>query len=107
MNEWIDAELALEYGLVNEIVPGGNLMARAWEIAERLASRKKITSRLTTRLLRRPWRQQLLDNLDVGWTSEMWAFLADKPDHKADADAVKIPSDTVKRKHKNRTDSSS
>lgn len=91
MNEWIDAEKALEYGLVNEIVPSESLMDRAWEIADILASRKTITRRLTTQLLRRPWRKELLDNLDVGWTSEMWAFLADKPNHKK-ATETEIPS---------------
>ena len=81
MNEWIDAEKALEYGLVNEIVARERLTDRAWEIAGILASRKRITSRLAIQLFRRPWKQQLLNNLDVGWTSEMWAFLADAPSH--------------------------
>ncbi|MGX9352115.1 carnitinyl-CoA dehydratase [Shimia sp. W99] len=35
---WFDAEEAHRWGLVNEIVPGERLMARAWELAELLAS---------------------------------------------------------------------
>ena len=35
---WFDAEEAHRWGLVNEIVPGDKLMARAWELAELLAS---------------------------------------------------------------------
>ena len=81
MSEWIDAQKALEYGLVNEIVDSDKLMDRAWEIARHLASKGRITRRLATQLIRRPWRRQLLDNLDVGWTSEMWAFLGDRPTH--------------------------
>lgn len=35
---WFDAEEAKHWGLVNEIVPGENLMERAWEMARLLAS---------------------------------------------------------------------
>lgn len=35
---WIDAEEALRWGLVNELVPAGELMARAWEKARLLES---------------------------------------------------------------------
>ena len=81
MNEWIDAQKALEYGLVNEVLTGDKLLDRAWEIAGLLASRKKITRQMAIQVLRRPWKQQLMDNLDVGWSAEMWAFLADNPSH--------------------------
>ena len=86
MNEWIDADKALEYGLVNEIVASEELIERAWEIARHLASRKRITTRMAVQVLRRPWKQQLMDNLDVGWSSEMWAFLADAPTHRQAAE---------------------
>jgi enoyl-CoA hydratase/carnithine racemase len=86
MNEWIDAKQALEYGLVNEIVASEKLIERAWEIARHLASRKRITTRMAVQVIRRPWKQQLMDNLDVGWSSEMWAFLADAPTHRQAAE---------------------
>ena len=35
---WFDAEEAHRWGLVNEIVPAGDLMTRAWALAELLAS---------------------------------------------------------------------
>ncbi|WP_425044795.1 carnitinyl-CoA dehydratase [Primorskyibacter sp. S87] len=35
---WFDAEEAKHWGLVNEVVPGDQLMNRAWEIASLLAS---------------------------------------------------------------------
>lgn len=87
MNEWVDAQKALEYGLVNEVLPADKLLNRAWEIAQLLMSRKRITRRMTVQVLRRPWKQQLMDNLDVGWSSEMWAFLADRPNHRKAAEA--------------------
>lgn len=82
MNERIDAETALALGLVNEIVPVDQLQSRAWEIAERLNGLARITRRQTVQVIRRPWKQQLMDNLDVGWSAEMWAYLADAPTHK-------------------------
>ncbi len=35
---WFDADEAHRWGLVNEVVPGDQLMARAWELARLLAS---------------------------------------------------------------------
>jgi enoyl-CoA hydratase/carnithine racemase len=82
MNEGIDAQQALALGLVNEVVPRERLLDRAWEVAERLASSKRITRRMAVQLLRRPWKQRLLDDLDHGWAAEMWAYLADGPRHR-------------------------
>ena len=90
MNERIDAQSALDLGLVNEVVASDALMPRAWEIARHLAASKRITRRLSVQVLRRPWKQQLMDNLDVGWSSEMWAFLADGPKHKAPIEAGRL-----------------
>lgn len=35
---WFDAEEARQWGLIREIVPGPDLMAKAWELAEHIAS---------------------------------------------------------------------
>ncbi len=35
---WMDAEEALRWGLVNEVLPNGKLMDRVWEVARELAS---------------------------------------------------------------------
>jgi hypothetical protein len=37
---------------------------------------------MAVQLLRRPWKQRLLDDLDHGWAAEMWAYLADGPRHR-------------------------
>jgi enoyl-CoA hydratase/carnithine racemase len=88
MNEWVDAQKALELGLVNEVLSADKLMDRAWEIAQKLASLERITRRMAVQVLRRPWKKQLNENLDVGWSSEMWAFLADNPNHRKAAEAT-------------------
>lgn len=43
----LDAETAKDYGAVNEIVPAGQLLARAHEIAESLAALPPLTGRYT------------------------------------------------------------
>ena len=46
--EGISAQQALEWGLVNEVLPREKLMARAWELAEDLMKVERVTRRITT-----------------------------------------------------------
>jgi enoyl-CoA hydratase/carnithine racemase len=48
----IDAVTALEYGLVSEVVPASNVLARAQDIARRIAANPGHATRLGKRLLR-------------------------------------------------------
>jgi enoyl-CoA hydratase/carnithine racemase len=84
MNEQINAAKALEYGLVNEVLKPGDLLDRAWQIAEHLASKKRITRRMAVQVIRRSWKKRIVDDLDAGWTAEMYAYLADQPRHPRD-----------------------
>ena len=72
----IDAKKALEYGMVNEIVPRENLLDRAWVLADHIMMQHRITRRLTTQIVRRPWKQRITDNLDGGFGIQMFAHLA-------------------------------
>jgi enoyl-CoA hydratase/carnithine racemase len=82
MCEPIDAQKALQYGLVNEVVPREKLMDRAWEIAARLASKKRTTRRMSVQVMRRQWKQRIVDDLDGGFAMEMHAYLCDNPRHR-------------------------
>ena len=42
--EWVDGQTALEWGIVNEVVPGDQLMTRAMAMAELLAQRSPLGS---------------------------------------------------------------
>ena len=53
-----------------------------WEIALRLTSTERITRRRSVQVLRRPWKKRVQDDLDLGWSSEMWTYLADGPRHR-------------------------
>jgi len=72
----IDAETALEYGLVNEVLPRDRLMDRALEIADHIMSQPRVVRRMSTQVVRRPWKQRLANDLEVGWGMQMFAHVA-------------------------------
>jgi len=74
----IDAKTALEYGMVNEVVPTGKLLERAWQLADHIMTQPRTTRRLTTQIVRRPWRQRISNDLDGGFGIQMFAHLAKK-----------------------------
>ncbi len=77
-NQYIDAEKALEYGLVNEVLPRDRVLGRAYEIADLIMKQPRTTRRLTAQVLRRPWRQRIADDLDGGFGIQMFGYLAKK-----------------------------
>jgi enoyl-CoA hydratase/carnithine racemase len=74
----IDAKTALEYGMVNEVVPRDKLLQRAWQLADHIMTQPRTTRRMTTQIVRRPWRRQIADSLDGGFAIQMFAHLAKK-----------------------------
>lgn len=72
----IDARLALEYGLVNEVLARDRLLARAWALADHIMAQPRVTRRMTTQIVRRPWRQRITNDLDGGFGIQMFAHLA-------------------------------
>jgi enoyl-CoA hydratase/carnithine racemase len=74
--EAIDAQKALEYGMVNEVLPRDQLIDRAWTLADHIMSQPRTTRRLTTQIIRRPWRQRIADDLDGGFGIQMFGHLA-------------------------------
>lgn len=103
MNEQIDAKKALEYGLVNEVLPKEKLMERAWEIAEKIMEKPRVVRRMTTQIVRRPWKQRLVDDLDGGFSQEMYAYMCSGEKHedeKIDAMIEKEGIDSLKDRRK-------
>jgi len=74
--EMIDAKRALEYGLVNEVLPRVQLLDRAWSLADHIMKQPRVTRRLTTQILRRPWKRRITDDLDGGFGIQMFGHLA-------------------------------
>lgn len=74
--EAINAQTALEYGMVNEILPREQLIARAYAIADHIMSQPRTTRRLTTQIIRRPWKKRIVDDLDGGFGIQMFGHVA-------------------------------
>lgn len=74
--EAIDAETALEYGMVNEVHPRDRLIPRAYEIADHIMRQPRTTRRLTTQIVRRPWKKRIVSDLDLGFGTQMFGHLA-------------------------------
>ena len=75
----LNAQKALELGLVAEVLPPDKLVARAWELAEDLARRPTLLLRYTRLLLTEALRRQMHDLLGYGLGMELLA-LGEKPD---------------------------
>src|SRR5713226_5629851 len=75
----LNAQKALELGLVAEVLPPDKLVARAWELAEDLARRPTLLLRYTRLLLTEALRRQMHDLLGYGLGMELLA-LGEKPE---------------------------
>ncbi len=76
--EAFDAKKMLELGMVNEVVPKDKLIERAYQLADHIMTQPRITRRLTTQIIRRPWRHRITDDLDGGFGIQMFGHLAKK-----------------------------
>jgi len=72
----LTAQQALDYGLVNEIMPRDQLISRAYQIADHIMGQPRTTRRLTTQIVRRPWKQRIVNDLDGGFGIQMFGHVA-------------------------------
>lgn len=79
----IDAKTALEYGLVNEVVPREKIYERAMEIAEYIMKMSRKTRRVTVQVLRRPWKKRIAEELRDAFGTEMWCTISEHSEHKS------------------------
>lgn len=66
----IDADKALEFGLVNEVLPAKSLLPRAWELARQIMQQPEMNRRYTRLLLTEQLRRQLQELLPYGLALE-------------------------------------
>ena len=74
--EAFNAKKALELGMVNEVLPKDKLIERAYQIADHVMTQPRTTRRLTTQIVRRPWKHRIVDDLDGGFGIQMFGHLA-------------------------------
>jgi len=79
----ITARKALEYGMINEIQPDLEAAyTRAWEIAELIMlSGTRVTRRITTQILRAPWKMDIAWEGKHSFSTEMWVSATEKSPH--------------------------
>jgi len=75
MNEPVSDKKALDWGLVNEVLPKEKLLPRAWEIAEQLMKAERTTRRLTTSVVKRRWRRLFTDDFSMHAGTEIYAMM--------------------------------
>ncbi|MGI6071416.1 MAG: enoyl-CoA hydratase/isomerase family protein [Lachnospiraceae bacterium] len=80
----IDAQTALEYGLISEIVPHDKLLDRAYEIANHMMKSNRTVRRLTHELVIRPWKRALEMDERVHVLAEMYSVQLNKSEHNFD-----------------------
>lgn len=73
----INGRMALELGIVNEVLPRERLLPRAWEIAEMMMERARSVRHLTHAILSRPWKRALVNDLGFYLTHQMFDMAID------------------------------
>jgi enoyl-CoA hydratase/carnithine racemase len=81
MSEKMDAKKCLDYGLVNEVVPYDQIIPRAYEIADFIMKRHRTVRRLTSQVVRRPWKKRIVDDLDMTFGTEMFGDFCKTVEH--------------------------
>ncbi|WP_327656748.1 enoyl-CoA hydratase/isomerase family protein [Streptomyces sp. NBC_00483] len=69
----IDSATALQWGLVNEVLPRDQLMDQARRVAETIMAAPRTTRRLTHALISRPWRRRITEELRSGYATQLLA----------------------------------
>jgi enoyl-CoA hydratase/carnithine racemase len=73
----VDARRALDYGLVNEVLPRDQILGRAWELAEMIMRRPRGARRVTHAIASRPWKQRVVSDFGSQLYGQAYAVLTD------------------------------
>ncbi|MFC2007356.1 enoyl-CoA hydratase/isomerase family protein [Chloroflexota bacterium] len=80
----MNAEQALECGLVNEIVPRENLIDRAQEIAQEIMKQSRPVRRMTSQIVKRPIRRMIFNDYQQHINTEMYTEVLQDTGHQID-----------------------
>jgi 2-(1,2-epoxy-1,2-dihydrophenyl)acetyl-CoA isomerase len=86
-SDFVDAREAERLGIVNKVVPAGDLKQYTWELARKIADGPQIAIRLTKRLAYQSLRLDLRTHLDLA--SSHMAVVRDTEDHREGVRAFK------------------
>ena len=77
----IDAQTALEWGLVNEVVPREKIIDRAYELAGTIMKQHRVNRRVTAQLIKRPWKRLITNDYDLHVSNEFYGLQVTQPKH--------------------------
>ena len=100
----IDSKLAVDWGLVNEVLPREELLERAWELAKSFVSKDRLVRRFTRDIMRQPWKHAIEDKFRFNhqFAMECWcAGIADFSALKSATDAFSPEAVEKKEREKN------
>lgn len=80
----INAEQALEWGMVNEVVPREKIYERAWELGQELMKGGRVMRRITTQVMRKPWKRRISEDLHGAFGQEMFVYNIEDSTHDPD-----------------------
>lgn len=76
----VTAQQALDWGVVNEVVPRERIYDRAWELASLVMQGgrdRRAFRRMTTEIMRKQWKTRMSDDFFGGFAAEMYGYMAD------------------------------
>jgi enoyl-CoA hydratase/carnithine racemase len=74
----IPASVALDVGIVSEIIPREELLSKAWEFAGYIMKRPRYTRWATHSILSRPWKKAVAEDFGFHMSLQMLANVASK-----------------------------
>lgn len=86
----VTAQQALDWGMVNEVVPRENVYDRAWELGAKITEggeKRRVWRRMMTEIMRKPMKKRMSEDFFGGFAAEMYGYMAE-PDVSHDDDAL-------------------
>jgi enoyl-CoA hydratase/carnithine racemase len=76
----VSAQQALEWGMVNEVVPRDQIHERAWELGAKImegGKNRRVFRRMMTEVMRKPWKTRMSQDFAGAFAAEMYGYMAD------------------------------
>jgi enoyl-CoA hydratase/carnithine racemase len=76
----VTAQQALEWGMVNEVVPRERIYDRAWELGARIiegGNDRRVWRRMMTEVMRKPLKTRMSQDFFGAFAAEMYGYMAD------------------------------
>jgi len=75
----VTAKEALDRDIINEVLPKEEILPRAWELARLIMKTPRVARRLTHESMVRPWRRILVNDANLQFSQECWAYTITGP----------------------------